>query len=339
MTNRLVQRLAPYLAPVVAVAALVTGCSATTPRDDSAAQNYPTRQVEIIVPFAAGGGVDLVARAVSEYVSKEWGQPVVVVNKTGGGGAVGAEYALKQAKPDGYTVLADNVSSTTMLESGMRNPPVKLADRTFIARTVSDPIGYAVAADAPFRTMQELSAWVKQHPEQLTWTSVGPAGTSAFAVADWLNAIGADFAKTRMIATTGAADSVPKVAGGHAVLAAHTVAELYSMAQAGKIRILGIAAEQRSPYLPDVPTLAEQGVTGVTVRWWTGMTVPAGTPQAIVEKWNDTIAKLTQDPAFLATLKTLHMEVGYLNTHDFQLFLDQETQALTKLATERGIRK
>ena len=331
------------LAGLLACAVFATGCQTRMGGGESQPQqanaNYPEKQVEIIVPFAAGGGVDLVARAVREYVSKEWNQSVVVVNKPGGGGAVGAEYALKQARPDGYTILADNVSSTSMLESGLKNPPVKIADRVLISRTVSDPIGFAVAADAPWKDLKEFSEWVKLQPDQLTWTSVGPAGTSAFAVADWLNAIGADYSKTRMIATTGAADSVPKVAGGHAVLAAHTVAELYPMAQAGKIRILGIQADKRSVYLPDVPTLEEQGIKGVTVRWWTGLTVPKGTPQQVVDKWEAALAKMANDPVFLDKAKKLHVEVGYLDSAAFTDFVKKETERYTQLATERGMRK
>ena len=161
---------------------------------------------------------------------------------------------------------------------------------------------------------------------------MGPAGTSAFAVIDWLKAIGADYSKTRMIATTGAADSVPKVAGGHALLAAHTVAELYPMAQAGKIRILGIQAKQRIVYLPDVPTLEEQGIQGVTVRWWTGLTVPAGTPAHVVEKWEATLAKMAKDPK-------LHVEVTFLNREAFTEFVKKETEYYTQLANERGMRK
>ena len=325
--------------PVVAVLdGEAAGCSTGTSADE-AGSNYPTKQIEYVVPFAPGGGVDLVARAVSDYVSKDWGQPVVVVNKPGGGGAIGAEYVLKQAKKDGYTVLADNVSSTSMLEGGMADPPVKLADRTLMSRVILDPVAFAVKADAPWKDFKEFSEWVKQNPDQLTWTSVGPSGTSAFAVADWLNAIGVDYSKTRMIATKGASDSIPKIAGGHAVLAAHTVAELQPMAQAGKIRILGVVAPERSPFLPNVPTLEEQGIKGVTVKWWTGVTVPVGTPQAVVDKWEQTLQKMVKDPAFLQKVNTLNMEVSYQNSGEFTTFVQGEAEYYTKLATERGMRK
>ncbi|MCX7572062.1 tripartite tricarboxylate transporter substrate binding protein [Tumebacillus sp. DT12] len=327
------------LAALLLVPLIAAGCSFDGGAGGGNGDGYPTKGIEYVVPFAPGGGVDLVARAVSEYASKEWGVPVNVVNKTGGGGAVGAEYALKQAKKDGYTVLADNVSSTSMLVSGMKQPPVTLEDRQLTSRIVLDPIAFAVKADAPWKDMKEFTEWVKAHPDQLTWTSVGPAGTSAFGVADWLSAVGVDFSKTRMVATTGAADSLPKVAGGHATLAVHTVAEVYPLASAGKVKILGVQAEERSPYLPNVPTLKELGIEGVNVKWWTGLTVPKGAPDAVVKKWESTLQKMVKDPAFLEKMKTLHMEVSYQDAQTFTGFVLDEAKYYTELAEARGMRK
>ncbi|WP_425283867.1 tripartite tricarboxylate transporter substrate binding protein [Lihuaxuella thermophila] len=324
---------------------LVTGCSPLPSASDPAGQTaesgsgYPAKQIEYVVPFAPGGGTDLVARAVAEYLSEEWGQPVVVVNKPGGGGAVAAQYVLKQSARDGYTVMANNVSSTTMMAAGMADPPVKLSDHLFVSRIVEDPIAFTVKADAPWKDFKEFSDWVKKHPEQLTWTSVGPAGTSAFGVAEWLKAIGVDFSKTRMITTKGASDSMPKVAGGHAVLAVHSVAEVYSMAKAGKVKILAVQAEKRSPYFPDVPTAEEQGIKGMSVKWWTGVSMPAGTPAHVVKKWDETIAKMVKDPAFLKKLNNIHVQSSYLNSADFTRFVKEETRSYTRLATETGIRK
>lgn len=326
------------MAMVLTLSLVLIGCSAAPP-DSSPPSDYPTKPIDYIVPFAAGGGVDLVARAAAEYAGKEWGQPVNVINKTGGGGSIGAEYALKQAKKDGYTILGDNVSTTSMLVSGMTNPPVKLEDRILTSRIALDPIAFVVKSDAPWNNLQEFSEWVKRNPEQLTWTSVGPAGTSAFAMADLLTAIGADYSKTRMVVTTGAADSIPKVAGGHAIMASHTVAEVYPMVASGKVKVLGVSATKRSPYLPNVPTLEEQDIHGVTVKWWTGVTIPAGAPDYVVKKWEGLLSKMSQDPAFLEKMKNLHIEVSYLNAKDFTKFVQDETKTYTQLATERNMRK
>jgi len=300
---------------------------------------YPDRQIEYVVPYSAGGGVDLVARAAADYLSKEWGQPIVVVNKAGGGGTVGAEYVLKQARNDGYTVLANNVSNTTMLSGGMSNPAVKIEDHTFTVRIAEGTLAFAVKADAPWNNFREFSDWVKAHPEELTWTSVGPAGFSAFGVAQWLEAIGADFQKTRMVVTKGASDSLPKVAGGHAVLAVHTIGEMNAMVQSGKVKILAVAGEKRSPFLPDIPTAEEQGITGLTVKWWTGVSLPVGTPPEVIKAWEEGVAKMVQDPAFAEKLKTMQVEPAYADSAQFTQDVRQETASFTELATKRGIRK
>ncbi|MCC8437969.1 tripartite tricarboxylate transporter substrate binding protein [Brevibacillus sp. M2.1A] len=317
------------------LAATVSACG----NQGTAESAYPSKQVEYIVPYSAGGGVDLVARAAADYLSKEWGQPIVVVNKAGGGGAVGAEYALKQAKNDGYTALAVNVSNTTMLAAGMKTPPITNEDQVYTARIGKGTLAFAVKADAPWKDFAEFSAWVRANPEQLTWTSVGPAGFSAFGVAEWLDVIGADFAKTRMIVTKGASDSVPKVAGGHAILAVHTVGEIMPMLQAGKVKILAVSGDTRSPFLPDVPTAEEQGIQGLSVFWWTGVSFAKGTPESVIRKWEEAIAKMDKDPAFLQKLSEIQVEPAYAASEAFTKETQAETTYYLELATKKGIRK
>jgi tripartite-type tricarboxylate transporter receptor subunit TctC len=331
------------IAFVIGVLVVMAGCGYQTqpaPGSETAsASEYPTKPIEYVVPYSAGGGVDLVARATAEYLSKEWGQPIVVVNKPGGGGTVGAEYALKQAKNDGYTVLANNVSNTSMLAGGMANPAVKIEDNLFVSRIAEGTMAFAVKTDAPWKDFREFSEWVKQNPEQLTWTTVGPAGFSAFGVAEWLNTLGVDYQKTRMIVTKGGSESLPKVAGGHAVLAVHMIGETHAMVQAGKVKILAVGGTKRSPFLPDVPTAEEQGIKGLTVKWWTGVSMPKGTPEHVVKKWEAAIAKMTQDPAFIEKLQAIQVEPSYANSADFTSHVQQETGYYTDLATKRGIRK
>jgi tripartite-type tricarboxylate transporter receptor subunit TctC len=317
------------------LAAAVSACG----NQGTAESAYPSKQVEYIVPYSAGGGVDLVARAAADYLSKEWGQPIVVVNKAGGGGAVGAEYALKQAKNDGYTALAVNVSNTTMLAAGMKTPPITNEDQVYTTRIGKGTLAFAVKADAPWKDFAEFSAWVRANPEQLTWTSVGPAGFSAFGVAEWLDVIGADFAKTRMIVTKGASDSVPKVAGGHAILAVHTVGEIMPMLQAGKVKILAVSGDTRSPFLPDVPTAEEQGIQGLSVFWWTGVSFAKGTPESVIRKWEEAIAKMEKDPAFLQKLSEIQVEPAYAASEAFTKETQAETTYYLELATKKGIRK
>ncbi|MBW4081030.1 tripartite tricarboxylate transporter substrate binding protein [Paenibacillus sp. S150] len=355
--NKWIVRKARRLPASLALLVLLAGCAAEPAQPETAATSeaspsgaaataspgpyadYPNRRIEYVVPFSAGGGVDLVARTVAEALGKEWGQPIEIVNKPGAGGATGAQYALKQAANDGYTVLADNVASTTMLQAGSAKAPVLLSDHEFAARVVTDAPVFVVAADAPWEDFTEFSAWVKANPDQLTWTSVGPAGFTTFVVAEWLKEIGADFSKTRMVATKGASESLPLVAGGNAVLAVHTVNETSTLVKAGKLKVLAVLAPERSPYYPDVPTTGEQGVDNLTVSWWTGFSFPKGTPQEIIDKWQEGIGKLAQDPDFIAKLKTLQLEPDVLTGPAFKDWIDQQAEYYTGLAAETGIRK
>jgi tripartite-type tricarboxylate transporter receptor subunit TctC len=200
---------------------------------EASAQAYPTKPVEVVVPFTAGGGTDLIARVTSDYLGKKWGQPMLVVNKPGGGGVIGARAALKEARPDGYTVLVDIHTTGPMMIGAWKTPPLTLADRKYAGRIVLDPMVWVVKADAPWSSLRELSAWVKTNPEQLVWGSVGPSGPSRYTAFDWFSQIGVDPAKTKMVITEGASDSLTKVAGGHLVLAIHSVAEAHALSEAG----------------------------------------------------------------------------------------------------------
>ena len=166
-----------------------------------------------------------------------------------------------------------------MLIGAWKTPPLTLADRKWAGRIVLDPMVFAVKADAPWKDLKELSAWVKANPDQLVWSSVGPSGPSRYTAFDWFSQIGVDPTKTKMVITEGAADSMTKLAGGHVVLAIHSVAEAKAMAEGGKIKLLAVLAPKRVSYIPAVPTAEEQGVMkGVSVSWWAGVSMPAATP-------------------------------------------------------------
>ncbi|WP_141434218.1 tripartite tricarboxylate transporter substrate binding protein [Bacillus sp. 03113] len=324
------------------VGALLSGCSSnstSTVDKNNKGIEYPKRQIELVVPFAAGGGVDLAARSVADYLSEEWKQPIVVTNKPGGGGIIGAQYALKESKADGYTVLVNNNSSTTMYEAGTLNPTLAVKDNKFASRIAEGTLAYAVNADAEWNSFKEFSDWVKSNPEKLTWASVGPAGFSSFGVAEWLQSIDVNFKKTTMVSSEGATDSAAKVAGGHVVLAVHTVGELAPLVEAGKIKLLAVQSSERNSLFPNVPTVKEEGFDGLTVKWWTGLSFAANTPDEIVEKWDKAIEKMESDEAFIKQLEKIKLEPSYLNSSDFTKDVENETKKYTKLAEDAGIRK
>jgi tripartite-type tricarboxylate transporter receptor subunit TctC len=319
---------------VIVLGALVAGVGGAI------AQPYPTRAVELVVPFVAGGGTDLVARATADYLGKKWGQPLLVVNKPGGGGVIGARAALKEAKPDGYTVLVDIHTTAPMMIGAWKTPPLTLADRKWAGRIIVDPMAFAVKADAPWANLKELSDWVKTNPDKLVWSSVGPSGPSRYTAFDWFGQIGVDPTKTRMVITEGAADSMTKLAGGHVVLAIHSVAEARAMLEGGKIRLLAVLAPNRIRFVPAVPTAQEQGVMkGVSVSWWAGISLPAATPDAIVKRWEGALAEMVRDPEFGKSTDRLWMALGYLNAADTTAFVEKQASYYTDMAAKIGIRK
>jgi tripartite-type tricarboxylate transporter receptor subunit TctC len=311
------------------------------PVGNAAAQgDYPTRPIEIVVPFVAGGGTDLIGRLMADYMSKKWGKPMLVVNKPGGGGIVGARAALKDSRPDGYTVLMDIHTLSSMHIGAWKTPQLTLADRKFAARIVRDPMVFAVKADAPWKSFREFSDWVKANPGELVWSTVGPSGPSRYTAYDWFTQIGVDGTKTKMVITEGAADSMAKLAGGHVALAIHSVAEAQAMVQAGKIRLLAVLSPSRIKYIKDVPTAEEQGVMkGVRVQWWAGVSFPAGTPDPIVKKWEAALAEMAKDPQFLAGADRISMNIDYLSSEQTRAFVEKEVAGYTEMATQIGIRR
>ena len=308
--------------------------------DVLAQQDYPAKPVEIVVPFVAGGGTDLVGRLMADYMGKKWGKPMLVVNKPGGGGIVGARAALKEGRPDGYTVLMDIHTLSSMHIGAWKTPQLTLADRKFAGRIVRDPMVFAVKADAPWKGFREFSDWVKANPDQLVWSTVGPSGPSRYTAYDWFTQIGVDATKTKMVITEGAADSMTKLAGGHVALAIHSVAEAQAMAQAGKIRLLAVLSPTRIKYIPNVPTAEEQGVMkGVRVQWWAGVSFPAGTPDSIVKKWEAALAEMVKDPHFLAGAERLSMNIDYLSGEQTRAFVEKEVAGYIEMATQIGIRR
>ncbi|MFD1135061.1 Bug family tripartite tricarboxylate transporter substrate binding protein [Paenibacillus urinalis] len=322
---------------------VLAACGGGTANEDAAtngssADNYPSKPIEYVVPYAAGGGVDLVARVVADAVSEKWGQPVSVVNKAGGGGTTGAQYALG-TNPDGYTVLANVVSNTSMMEASYASPAIKLEDQELVARIVEDAPTFTVKSDAEWENLNEFSEWVKQNPEQLSWTTSGVTGYATYVVAEWLNELGVDISQTRMIVTKGTAESLPMIAGGNAVLAVHPVSEVATMVNSGNLKILAIQSAERSPHFPDVPTTTEEGFTNLSATWWTGLSMPKGTPADIVQKWNDTLEELAADPEFQEKLAAMKMSSSYLSKDEFNEFITQETEYYGELADKFGLKK
>ncbi|MEL1134110.1 tripartite tricarboxylate transporter substrate binding protein [Desulfitobacterium sp. THU1] len=330
------------LISVLILALTVVGCSsqpAQKPTETAKQEDpYPTRQIELVVPAGPGGLTDLTARAVADYASKKWNQPVLVVNKPGAGNVTGLQYGLLQGKPDGYTVMADNIASSVLMVAGMTNPPIKLEDRIFVSKFVENPMCFSVAADSPYKDMKELVEWIKQNPEKLTHTSLSKTSMNALTAAELCNAIGVDYTKTQPILVKSGSEGITMIAGGHAILGDQSVQETYPLATGGKLRVLAVASKERSPLFPDVPTCQELGID-IDVTWYGGISLPKNTPDSIVKKWDAIIAEMSKDPEFIAKMKEIHANISYLNTTDYNNSINEQVEHYTKLFESIGVRQ
>ncbi|HEV7718124.1 MAG TPA: tripartite tricarboxylate transporter substrate binding protein [Arsenicitalea sp.] len=321
--------------------AFMLGLSAvvgTAPLQQAAAADYPTKPIQLVVPFTAGGGTDLVSRVVAAYLTNKWGRAVNVVNRPGAGGATGTNDVLK-GNTDGYTVLAHNGSSTEALIAGNTNLPFSIKDYRFVATVVNEPFGFLVKADSPFKTLKDLSDWVKANPGQLTFGSTGPTSIQTFSVIQWLDSIGADFSQARLVPSNGGGELLPQIAGGHVILGVQDVTGATPLIKAGKLKLLAVTGAQRTPLFPDVPTTAEEGAAGVTTHFWSGVSLPVGTPDAIVEKWQSSIKDMMSDPEFQAKMKALNAQPGFMDSAAFEQTVKHDMADYQKIVADKGLLK
>lgn len=320
---------------LLAALSLLLSLCCVLPAMAAGAAEYPRRQIELVVPYSAGGGTDLVARAVAGYLSKSWGQPISVINQSG---VIAATREALNARPDGYTAVVIPFGELTTTIAANTKPPFGIDKITFIARLSKYPVGFTVKGDAPWKNFKEFSDWVVEDPTRLTWGSGSMSSPAAFIVADWMNAIGADFKKARMVSITGAADSATKVAGGHITLQIGDILGAKALADAGKLRVLAVSP-YRNDLFPDIPTAEENGVSGLTFSNGVGLLMPAGVPREIVEKWNGSLEKMYADPEFLDSLKSINAIAGYMGSGEYEEFVKEQVQRNTELAEKLGLRK
>src|SRR5437763_531300 len=255
--------------------------------------NYPSRTITVVVPFPPGGSSDVVTRAVSAKVAEALKQPVVIENRAGGGGVVAA-VAVKQAAPDGTTLLLANnglFAVTPAITTDVRFDPVN--DYQPITPLVLFPSVLIVPAASPARTVNELIEYGRSKPSGLSYASQG-LGSGGQVMGELLRL------KTGLSMThvpyRGAGPAVQDVAAGNVDLLFSSYISAAGQIQAGKTRVIGFTAQKRSPILPAVPTMAEQGFAGTEMDVWHGIVAPKGTPAAIVKRLNEAFVKAAQAP-------------------------------------------
>ncbi len=282
------------------VAVTVVAASAQT----LPAQPWPTRPITIVVPFAAGGPTDILARVLGEHIRADFGQPVLVENVTGAGGSIGVG-RVTSAVPDGYTISAGNFS--THAANGAVYPLKYDLQRDLdpLARLPSNPMVVVTRKDFPAADLRELMAWLKAHPGRATAGTAG-AGSGSHIGGVLLSELAGGL--LQFVPYRGTAPALQDLVAGQIDLMVDQAANSLPQIRQGGIRALAVAATTRLAAAPDIPTAAEAGLPGLQMETWNGMWVPHGTPAAIVEKLNHAIVKALDDPAVRARLAPLGLE-------------------------------
>lgn len=288
------------------------GFAASMTAPVSAQSKYPSRPIDLVVPFAPGGSTGLTARALAQALEERWKVPVRAVNKPGGN-TVPAVEEVTRANPDGYTLLAESPASSSMLEVVVKNLPMKVMDRTFMGMLAQTPMIFIVAPDSPFKTLQDVVARAKQDSSTLTWTSLGGAGAQDYTFRQFFKAIGIDVSSTRAVALKGGAEAPTIVAGGHVMVGAASWSAIAPLINSGKLRALAVASPERFPIIPDVSTTADVGLPSVQILFWFGISGPANLPQEVVSAWDEALKDISRDPKFREKIASLGM-VPYFHT-------------------------
>ncbi len=286
------------------------------------AADYPRKSVTIICPWGAGGGTDRLARFLADELSKKLGQPFVVVNRTGGGGATGHS-AGAYAAPDGYTLTVVTLEIATMHWMG-------LTDLTFdafeyIAQVNEDAAGVIVRANSPWKSLKDLLDSIKANPGKYLFSGTAAGGIWDLARIGMLDAAGIPVDAVTWIPTTGAAQGLVELLGGHVDVVTCSLAEAISQLQSGQVRALAIMADERDPRFPDVPTLKEQGINW-SAGTWRGIAVPKKTPPEIKAVLEKAVLEIANSDSFKNFMNTNGFGIKIRNGAQFYEFVKQQDQ-------------
>jgi tripartite-type tricarboxylate transporter receptor subunit TctC len=275
--------------------AAVVACVLLGLAGSAAAQPYPGKPVQIVVPYAAGGITDILGRALARELGEAWGQQVVVVNKPGANGQLGADAVAKSA-PDGHTLLVTSDATFVMNPHLYGKPGYDVFDDFVpISGLGISPQALVVHPSVPARSLRELIDLAKQKPGALNYGTFG-SGSSGHLNIELLQ--GMTGTKFTPVHYRGAAPAITDVLGGHIQMIIVSIGLIAQPWQDGKLRVLGFGSTQRLPQFPDVPTLAESGLPGFEAGSWYGLAAPAGTPRDIVDKIAADTQTIFQNPAF-----------------------------------------
>ena len=306
---------------------------ASSAQAQAQAQGWPSRPVRVVVAFGAGGTADIVARLIADRLSPVLGQPVVVENRPGAGGNVGAS-AVAHSDPDGYTLLMSGSPTHSVgphLFKNLNYDPMR--DVPPVAMIASAPNLLVVNAALPVKSLDDLVKLAREKPGQLTYSSAG-IGTSGHLAAEMLKqAAGVDM---RHVPYKSGPEAVTGVISGDVSFVFFTVPSVLPQVESGKLRALAITSVARSAVAPNVPTVAELGYPGFEALAWFALFAPRGTPQPIVDKLDAEIGKILQQPDIRKKMVELGMEAHFLNARQLTDYVSVESPKWGKLLQGMG---
>ncbi len=299
-----------------------------------AQEKYPTKAIELVVPFAAGGSTDVLARLVAKYAPKYFDKPLVIVNKPGGGGITGTEGVVR-SKPDGYSLFIGYGSGHDLVTPHFQKMPYDpFKDLLPVCRLSIHSIVMIIRGDAPYKTMKELVEWGKKKPQVTASVS-----TKAGSVDITFQAVGkATGLKMVTVPFRGGAESVTAIVGGQTDCGGNHPSEVISHIKAKRLIPIAVALENRDPAIPDVPTFKELGYNVVAVGSVKGVAAPKGTPPEVIRYLAERFKKVCEDQEFVKSMKDIGQPVMYQNPQEFGKFLKEGFEQYGRMIKEFNIK-
>jgi tripartite-type tricarboxylate transporter receptor subunit TctC len=299
------------------------------------AQSYPSKPIRIIVPYSAGGGTDIVARAVGQKMSENWGQSVIVDNRVGASGMIGAE-AVARASADGYTLLMatpPEVAVNHHLYAKVPYDPERdFAPITLVAIT---PLVIATHPGVPAKNIQELVALAKAKPGTLGYATPGTGSTQHLTGEMLMSAAGIQLVQ---IPYKGAGQSIPDVVGGQVPLGIYGLLTISQQWKAGRMRVLAVTTLKRSSAAPDLPTLAESGFPGFDTSLWFGLLAPAATPKEIIGRIHTEVLRVLKLPDVVERIASQGADIVGNTPAEFAAFIASESAKYARIIKQAGVK-
>lgn len=298
------------------------------------AQQYPTKPIRLVVPVSAGGGTDIVARFIGQRLTDSWGQQVIVDNRAGAGGSIGADIIAK-ATPDGHTLLLGSIGHITFTPALFLKLPYDPQDFAPVSLVAEQPFVMAAHPSLPAHSMKELIALAKSRPGKVIYGSGGSGGASHLGIE--LLMLMTDVSLVH-VPYKGTGPGMTALLGGEIPMLLVGVATALPHLKSGKVKALAVSGTKRSQALPEVPTLNEAGVTGYEFDVWYGMLSSGGTPRAVVRKANAEIVRILKAPATAERFSAAGLEPRGSTPEEFAALIAREIPKWKKVVNAAGIK-